>query len=124
MRYSKPSTVLTSLLPTPNTATKQVKRSVPGQAVEKHIISDYDDSVLYETIENEKYLLLSVSRMNAYFKCPFAFYLQYLLGLTGIPSYFLSYGASIHGCVEDVTPVRAPIPSHVVDLQPGKPKGV
>ena len=103
MRYSKPSVVLTSLLS--NHITKQVKRSIPGQAVEKHIISDYDDSVLYETINNEKHLLLSVSRMNTYFKCPFAFYLQYVLGLTGIPSYFLSYGSSIHGCIEDVTPV-------------------
>lgn len=104
MRYSKPSMIITSLL-SPSKTTKPA-RSIPGRStVERVLIPDFDASGLYEEIDGQNHLLLSVSRMNTYFKCPFAFYLQYVLGLTGIPSFFLSYGAAIHGCIEDLTPV-------------------
>lgn len=43
--------------------------------------------------------------MNSYLKCPYSFYLQYILQMTGSISFMLEYGASIHGCIEDLTPV-------------------
>ena len=112
MRYAKPSSLITSLLP--KQSSKPHARSLPGVEKEDNLsnslrIVDYDSTALFDHDDADKEsnrILLSVSRMNTYFKCHYAFYLQYILGLTGIPSYYLSYGMSIHGCIQDLTPVR------------------
>lgn len=103
MRPSKPSIVLSSLLP--KTTKKSTSSPSSPSSHSSPLLIDYDDSVLYVNTERGRELLLSVSRINAYFKCPYAFYLQYILSQTGTPSFFLSYGSSIHGCIEDLTPV-------------------
>ena len=106
MRLSKPSPLLTSLLP--KQSSKQSPRSLSGKESSLHKVTmeGFDSTALFDEDDDDKRILLSVSRMNAYFKCPYAFYLQYILGLTGVPSFFLSYGTSIHGCIQDLTPVH------------------
>lgn len=105
MRPSKPSIVLSSLLPKTTKKSSSPPSPPSPSSHSSPLVIDYDDSVLYENTERGRELLLSVSRINAYFKCPYAFYLQYILSQTGTPSFFLSYGSSIHGCIEDLTPV-------------------
>ena len=107
MRLSKPSPLLTSLLT--KQSSKQSPRSLPGKEnihINKITMEGFDSTALFDEDDDDKRILLSVSRMNAYFKCRYSFYLQYILGLTGIPSFFLSYGTSIHGCIQDLTPVH------------------
>lgn len=87
MRTTKPSVILSSLLPsTPKQSSKQIARPVSSSlpissSSSSSLASSNVDfaSILSETDESgDSRLLLSVSRINKYFQCPYAFYLRYV----------------------------------------------
>lgn len=78
MRATKPSVILSSLLPSaPKRTQKQVSRLISAPPTSPNVC--FTSSVLSETDESgDSRLLLSVSRINKYFQCPYAFYLRYV----------------------------------------------
>ena len=76
MRATKPSVILTSLLPTlPKPSSKPVSSNDQPSSS-----SSVDYSLLLSENDEagEPRLLLSVSRMNKFFQCPHAFYFRYV----------------------------------------------
>lgn len=86
MRTTKPSVILSSLLPfIPKRSSKQIARPVlsyPTTTTSSPSLTSSNvdfASILSETDESgHSRLLLSVSRINKYFQCPYAFYLRYV----------------------------------------------
>lgn len=83
MRTSKPSVILSSLLPSiPKRSSKQIDRPVSSSPPPSSSLTSSNvdfASILSETDESgDSRLLLSVSRINKYFQCPYAFYLRYV----------------------------------------------
>lgn len=90
MRSTKPSVILSSLLPSPpKRSLKQISRPVSSSSPSSTSSSASSSSppssnvdfasILSETDESgDSRLLLSVSRINKYFQCPYAFYLRYV----------------------------------------------
>ena len=76
-RAAKPTPFLTALLHGPRSAMPATAAASPPPTPTSLTTSTlpYDLSVLQE----EGRYLVSVSRMNKYFQCPYAFYLQYVL---------------------------------------------
>ena len=75
-RAAKPTPFLTTLLHGPRSAIPATPVAPPVSTTSTTTSTlPYDLSVLQE----EGRYLVSVSRMNKYFQCPYAFYLQYVL---------------------------------------------
>lgn len=73
-RAAKPTPFLTALLHGPRSAMPATPVAPPTPPTTTTSTLPYDLSVLQE----EGRYLVSVSRMNKYFQCPYAFYLQYV----------------------------------------------